>query len=239
MCRALVATGCTVRGYDFRETPVAGVQSHVAGLLDDTALSLAVGGARAVIHLAATPDDSPYPPEVLNNFEVDLVPNNIVGTYRVLEACRRVGVSKVLLASTVQVIDGQLTARNTPVTLGAAYRPRYLYACTKVMAEQLGRVYAEQHNLRVLVVRFGWCPRDPAQVAEIAADAEAQDLYLSPGDVGRYAVAFARCDTLPAFSTLYCVSKPLQHTTYDMAPTRKLLGFVPQDSWPTGCSSEE
>jgi nucleoside-diphosphate-sugar epimerase len=232
MTAGLLGAGLTVRGYDLRPAP--GIDTTVGTLLDNALLNQAMANVDLLIHLAATPDDSVYPPGDSDNFESELLPNNVLGSYRVLEAARRAGVKRVMLASTGQVVDGHLDNNNTPVTANASYAPRYLYACTKVFLEQLGRVYAEHHGLSVLAVRFGWCPRDAKQVAEITADHEAQDVYLSPGDAGRCAVAVATTQRWPKFAPVYCTSLPTRHLMYDLAPAKNLLGFVPQDKWPTG-----
>ena len=91
--------------------------------------------------------------------------------------------------------------------------------------------------MNVLAVRFGWCPRDAKQIAEITADPEAQDVYLSPGDAGRFAVAVARSHWT-GFHPVYCTSLPTRHLLYNLAPAQTLLGFVPEDKWPTGAEKE-
>src|SRR5437870_1958583 len=105
----------------------------------------------SLFHLAATPDDARFPrgapPDDGDNFLSELVPNNIVGPYQVLEAARTLKIPRVILASTGQVIDGHLRAGNIPVTPDSPPRPRYLYACTKVFLEALGQVYSRQHGI--------------------------------------------------------------------------------------------
>ena len=232
MTAGLLEAGVAVRGYDLRAAP--GIDTVVGTLLDNDLLKQAMANVDVLIHLAATPDDSMYPPGDSDNFESELLPNNVLGSYRVLEAARRAGVKRVMLASTGQVVDGHLDTNNTPVTANASYAPRFLYACTKVFLEQLGRTYAEHFGMSVLAVRFGWCPRDAKQMAEIAADPEAQDVYLSPGDAGRFAVALVSTEHWPKFAPVYCTSLPVRHLLYDLAPAKALTGFVPLDKWPTG-----
>lgn len=237
----LTAHGHHVIGYDLKKTPGLPANQCVVGTLQDNpALTDAIQSADCVIHLAATPDDAafprPAPPNDTDNFESELVPNNIVGSYRVLEAARKAGIKKVILASTGQVIDGHLDAGNIPVVASAPFKPRYLYACTKVFLESLGQVYAMNHGMKVLAVRLGWCPRDAGQVAQIRSSAEDQDVYLSPGDAGRFFLAAVETPTtkLPAFAVAYCTSLPTRHLQYDLDPACKLIGFEPQDRWPTG-----
>lgn len=233
---ALVARGHHVVGFD--RVPVPGLppdRTVIGTLADVDAIRRAVAGAACVVHLAACPDDAAYPPGETDNFLSDLVPANVVGPYHVLEAVRRAGVPRVVLASTGQVVEGHFDTANFPITASAPPRPRYLYACTKVFLEAVGQVYAREHRLGIVAVRLGWCPRDAGQVAEIAADPEAQDVFLSPGDAGRFFVAAAETP-FTGFSVVYATSRPTFNLRYDLGPARKLLGFDPQDQWPTGAT---
>ncbi|MCU0705013.1 MAG: NAD(P)-dependent oxidoreductase [Fimbriiglobus sp.] len=233
----LLVRGHMVVGYDLRPTPGLPDANNIVGsLLNADLLARAMAGVDSLVHLAAAPDDSHFPPADDNNFESELLPSNVLGSYRVMDAARRVGVRNIILASTGQVIDGHLDDRNTPITAGMPYRPRYLYACTKVFLEMLGRVYAEQHAMRVLAVRLGWCPRDAKQIAEIAADPESQDVYLSPGDAGRFFAAAVEADPAarPRWAVVYCTSLPRQQLLYDLEPAQKWLGWRPAEQWPTG-----
>lgn len=236
---ALTARGHRVIGFDRIATPGLPAEQSVIGTLADAdALRRAAVGVNCLIHLAATPDDAHFPrdtpPDDGDNFLSELVPNNVVGVYHVLEAARTAGVPRVVLASTGQVIDGHLKVNNTPVTASVLPKPRYLYACTKVFLEAMGQVYATQHGLSVLAVRLGWCPRDLGQVAEIRTRHLFQDVFLSPGDAGRFFAAAVEAKPWPGFQVVYACSRPTHLMRYDPGPAERLLGFVPQDSWPTG-----
>jgi nucleoside-diphosphate-sugar epimerase len=236
--RALLAAGHEVTGLD--RTPSPGLppgRGLVGDLADFGLLSAATAGQDCVVHLAACPDDDPAPAKdkpAGDNFLSQLVPANVVGPYQLLEACRRGGVPRVVLASTGQVIDGHLEGNNVPVTAASPYRPRYLYACTKMFLEGLGQVYHSVHGLTVLMVRFGWCPRDVGQVAEIAADPQSQDVFLSSGDAGRFVTACVEAAGPPGYGVYYATSRFTHALQYDLEPARKVLGFEPQDQWPTG-----
>lgn len=199
-----------------------------------------MAGGDCLVHLGATPDDAVYPrpapPQDVDNFEDELVPNNIVGAYRVLEAARKAGVPKLILASSGQVIVGHRKAGRIPVTTDASYAPRYLYACTKVFLEMLGQVYADHHGMKVIAVRLGWCPRNPGQVQELRDSPEDQDVYLSQADAGRFfaAAVEAPLAALPAFAPVYVTSRPAGAERYDLSPAKALVGFEPQDAWPAG-----
>ena len=235
----LMARGHGVTGFDIRPTPgLSGARSVVATLADADALRRAATGASAIIHLAATPDDANFPrksaPNDGDNFVSELVPNNVVGPYQVLEAARVLGVPRVILASSGQVVDGYEREQQIPVKADAAPRPRYLYACTKVFLEALGQVYARHHGLTVIAVRLGWCPRDAAQVEEIRHDERGQDVYLSPGDAGRFFAAAVEARILPPFTTLSATSRFTHTLRYDLSRTRELLGWEPRERWPEG-----
>jgi uronate dehydrogenase len=235
----LTARGHTVTGFDVRPTPGLSPERLVgASLADMPALRRAAAGASTIIHLAATPDDARFPrgasPDDGDNFLSELVPSNIVGPYHVMEAARTLKVPRVLLASTGQVIDGHLRDGQTPVRTEVLPRPRYLYACTKVFLEALGQVYSRQHGIAVLVVRLGWCPRDAGQVEEIRQSELAQDVYLSPGDAGRFFASAVETMTWPPYAVLYATSRFTHALRYDLAPTRELLGWEPKERWPDG-----
>lgn len=235
----LVARGHIVTGFDIRPTPGLPPERSVVGTLTDVdVMRRAAVGVNAIIHLAATPDDIQYPrgtpPNDGDNFVAELVPNNIVGPYQVMETARTLSIPRVILASTGQVIAGHLLDGNIPVTPQSPPRPRYLYACTKVFLEALGQVYANEHGIAVIAVRLGWCPRDAGQVAEIRGSELFQDVFLSPGDAGRFFAATVETPTLPAFSVLYATSRFTHLRRYDLSASKDVLGWEPRETWPDG-----
>jgi len=214
-----------VRGFDRVRTP--GLEDCVVGdIADENVVKRAVAGVGTVIHLAATPDDD-------DDFLGTLLPNNIVGVYHVMEAARLNGVRRLILASSGQVNWWQRQAEQLPVRVNDPPSPRYWYAATKMFLESIGRGYAETHGLSVIVVRLGWCPRTPAQVQEIAASEWAQDVYLSPGDAGRFFACAVEAASV-RFAIVYASSKPLRRHHFDLEPTKRLFGFEPRESWPQG-----
>jgi nucleoside-diphosphate-sugar epimerase len=237
--KELHGRGHHVIGYDLRPTPgLPAEQSVIAS--GDASLVEAARGASCLIHLAATPDDANYPrgqpPDDADNFLSELVPNNIVATYKAMEAARTLGIPRVVLTSTGQVIDGHLKAGNYPVTPESPPRPRYLYACTKVFLEALGQVYAKEHGMQVLAVRLGWCPRDTGQVNEIAGGELFQDVFISPGDVGRFYAAAVEAPTLPTYAIVYATSRFTHKLRYDLSDSQRLLNWSPREQWPAGAS---
>jgi nucleoside-diphosphate-sugar epimerase len=224
-CAELVACGHAVRGFDLAPTP--GVDDSITGsLLDADALTRAMTGVTTLIHLAATPDDA--------DFERELVPNNIVGVHRVLEAARVAGVKRLILASSGQVNDGQQLNGPWPARAEDPVTPRYWYAATKLFMESIGHSFSARHGMSVIVARLGWCPRTQEQVREIAADERFQDVYLSPGDAGRFFACAVEAPESVRFAIVYPTSRPLKRERLDLEPAKRLLGYMPRGTWPQG-----
>lgn len=222
---ALCQRGHWVRGFDV--LPDSQPDEHmVASVTDADALLRAAEGIDVMIHLAATPDD--------DDFLTKLVPNNLIGTHHALEAARQQKVKRIVLASSGQVVWWQRFSGPLPIGTDVQPTPRSWYAATKMFAEAAGRAFAEAHGLSVIAVRLGWCPRDASHVQELARTEWGPDVYLSPGDAGRFFVSATETETPIKFAVVYACSKPLRTMVYDLEPTRKLLGYVPQDQWPTG-----
>lgn len=222
--RELLARGERVRAFDRVPTPGV-VDSQVGNLTDADAVRRAAEGATAVIHLAATPDDA--------DFMTEILPNNIIGLHHVMEATRLAGAKRLVLASTGQVNWWQRERTEHAIRPDELPTPRYWYAAAKVFAESIGQGYSETHGLSVIAARLGWCPR-PGQEKEVASLDWAKDLYLSPGDAGRFFHAAVRAPLTIRFAVVYATSKHLNLPRFDLRPTKDLLGWEPREQWPDG-----
>ncbi len=221
----LQARGRRVRGFDRGTTP--GLADMVVGdLTDASAVARAVQGVQTLIHLAATPDDA--------DFLAEIVPNNLIGVYHVLESAQAAGVRRLILASSGQVVWYQRFRGPLPLTAHDPPTPRYWYAAAKLFLEGAGRAFAEKFGLSVLAVRLGWCPRTKEQVDEIRSSDWAQDVYLSPGDAGRFFACAVEATLPEPFQVVYATSRPVRQWVYEMEATRKLLGYEPREQWPQG-----
>ncbi|MFS1299966.1 NAD(P)-dependent oxidoreductase [Streptosporangium longisporum] len=146
-----------------------------------------VEGADAVVHLAGVPDEAPLP---------DLLEGNVLGTQYVLEAARRTGVGRVVLASSNR-LTGCYPAGRT-VSADMPPRPDGLYGVSKVAVEALGRLYADKFGLQVVCLRIGSLETEPADPRHLAT-------WLSPRDCAGFVWA-ALTGPDVTFAAVYAVS---------------------------------
>ena len=224
VCVELQARGHTVRGVDQRPTP--NVEDAIEGdLADKDVVYRAVEGMDTVIHLAA----------YVNNGELveTLLRPNVISPYYVCEAARELGVQRLILASSVQVIEGFGRSGRT-IGVDEGLRPRNLYAMTKAWGEIMGDMYAKLYDLAVIHVRIGWLPRSLEQAKAIANSEYGQNIYLSYADAQRFFVRCVEADVpAPGESiVLFAGSKSEGVPHMDLEPARRLLGYEPQDIWP-------
>jgi len=214
-----------VRGFDL--TPTPGLADMIVGTLTSEAdVARAVDGIDALVHLAATPDDA--------DFLAEIVPNNIIGVHHVLEHAQQAGVKRLVLASSGQVTWYERLRGPWPIKAETQPTPRYWYAAAKLFLEGAGRAFAEKFGQSVIAVRLGWCPRTKEQVEEIMESEWAQDVYLSPGDAGRFFAAAVDAPMTIRFAVVYATSRPLKQTYMDLEPARRLCAWEPTESWPHG-----
>ena len=86
-----------------------------------------------IIHLGAYPNPADF-------IDVLLGPN-VVGLYHICEAAKDLGVERLVLASTLQVVTGHQFA-DRPVRIEDGPAPVNYYALTKAWAEVTGDMYA-------------------------------------------------------------------------------------------------
>lgn len=78
---------------------------------------------------------------------------NIIGVYNILEAARRHGVKRVILASSNHAIG--FYRREREVDTDSIPRPDGFYGVTKAYCEAIGSMYADKHGLTVACLRIG------------------------------------------------------------------------------------
>jgi dTDP-glucose 4,6-dehydratase len=145
----------------------------IAGdLRDEDAVRKAVNGCQLVFHLGALisiPYSYYHPVEVTST--------NITGTLNVLQACRDLGVERIIHTSTSEVYG---TARITPINEEHPLQGQSPYSASKIGADKLVESYFCAFSLPVIIVRpfntFG--PRQSARavIPTIITQALVQDV---------------------------------------------------------------
>lgn len=226
LCDHLADRGHSVRGFD--RLPVPTLADQVIGNLADRAsVRAAVADTDTVIHLAAFRNDADF-------MQVLLEPN-VIGLYEICEVAQAAGVQRLVLASTMQVVNG-FGPEEEPIRINDGPRPTNHYALTKLWAELTGEMVARVHNLSVINVRVGWFPRDAALAQRIEASPRGKDTYLSHDDACHF---FARCVESPTPGpgecvTLFAASLPYNKARFDLADAEQAIGYRPQSRWPDG-----
>ena len=150
---ALVDAGHEVAVIDLRAPHRPDVEHREASILDSAAMNDAAAGLDALFHLAAVADVNDVVADPAAAIEL-----NVTGTVRALEAARKNGVKRFLLASTVWFyssippMDGD-TVDETALVDPAAVR--HVYTTSKVAAEMLCHDYWNMHQLPFTVLRYG------------------------------------------------------------------------------------
>jgi UDP-glucose 4-epimerase len=147
----LIACGHRPRIYDLRPSPYHApdaVPTVIADLRDLDRLCDAMQGCDAVIHLAAAADV-----DEVEAAPTDAEERNTRGTLHVLEAARRVGVGRVIYASTIWVYsDTEAALHDETLPL---HPPAHLYTATKLAGELYCRAYHELYGVEHTILRFG------------------------------------------------------------------------------------
>jgi uronate dehydrogenase len=210
--------GLPERGWAVRcldAMPVADVrpgEEHVAADVTDLAsMVAATTGASAVVHLAGIATESTWPA---------ISSANIDGTYCVLEAARRAGVSRVVLASsnhatgyTPRPDSGLLREEDAPP------RPDTYYGVSKVAMEALGSLYVDRYGLDVVCLRIGSAFAEPTTTRQLST-------WLSPADTVSLVDAALTAPS-PGFSVVWGVSANTRNW-WDLTAARA-LGYDPAD----------
>lgn len=224
----LKARGHAVRGFDRQAAREPG--EHLVGdLLDAEALAAAVQGRDIVVHCAAVPERQ--------DFVRELVPNNIVGTYNVLEAARLGGVRRVIYVSSIRVV-GALSWENGCIGLDAGLVPRDHYGLSKATGEMMAQMYASRFGLEVISARLGWFVRNTDEARMFERLSSASRMYLSHRDAQDF---FVRAVELPnvSYAAVFVTSHNRGDSAFDLKPAERLCGYTPKDSFPEGSSWPE
>ena len=212
-----------MRGFDRAPARLPG--EHVVGsLLDFEALLRAAQGMQVIVHCAAVPDRQDFPNE--------LVPTNISGTHYMFEAARLAKVERVIYVSSVRVVGG-LDWQRGRIGVEAGLVPNDHYGVSKASGELLARMYADRFGISVLSARLGWFVRNFEEAELFETVPFAPRIYLSHRDAEAFFVQAVEAE-FSGYAAVFATSKNGDDSAFDLRPTRALLGFDPEDTWPSG-----
>ncbi len=149
----------------------------------------------------------------------DLRGPNIDGVFNVFQVAHHVGVRKVIFASSNHVTGGYDHRQLWPLSADEPPWPDSLYGVTKAFGESLGRYVAYGWGMSVICLRIGWVLEQPHNEMALR-------LWLSPGDLCR--LIDCSLAAIVQYGVYYGVSAN-SRCSYDMAPARRELGYVPHD----------
>ena len=145
--------------------PSEGEEVVTADLADFNSVASAVKGVDGIVHLGAYSVEGPW--EVI-------LQSNIIGTYNVFEAARRLDVKRVVFASSNHVVG--FYRREQKIGVDVTVRPDSRYALSKCLGEALGSLYADKYGAEVLCIRIGNVEHKPLDVRRLA-------IWISPRDL--------------------------------------------------------
>jgi len=201
-----------LRLLDITPAPSPGPDEEVvvASVTDMAAMSEALTGADAVIHLGGVASEAPWD---------KIFAINIQGTYTVFEAARRAGVPRVIFASSNHAVG--FTPRSAfPAPDYAFPAPDTYYGVSKVTGEALASMYHDRYGLDAICLRILSCFERPATLRMLST-------WLSPDDAGRL---FEACLTAPrpGFRVAFGVSANSRGGWVSLDEARA-LGYEPKD----------
>lgn len=168
-----------------------------------------VAGADMVVHFAAIPDE--------RSFE-ELLRPNFLSSYVVWEAAHRVGVRRVIYASSVHAVGMHETAAG--IDTDAPHRPDTFYGLSKCFSEDLARLYWEKRGLEAVCLRIFSATESPQNPRALGT-------WLSRPDLVRMVEAAVTAPTT-GFCVVYGIS------ANDRAPVSNakvsFLGYRPRDN---------
>jgi len=150
---ALAATD-TVSVLDIKRPHRSDVRYFDVDILDLEALTHAVDGHDAVVHLAGIPHPLDNPPEEV--FRV-----NSLGTFNILEACTRTGIRRLVFMSSESTLGfafsrTRIAPLYLPVDEEHVLRPQDPYGLSKVTGEMLCRGYSGRAGIETVCLRAPW-----------------------------------------------------------------------------------
>ena len=107
-------------------------------------------GVHAVVHFGAIP---------IEDTQLNILQNNIIGTYNLFEAARINKVKRIIFASSNHAIG--FHRRKNKLDHFSIQRPDSHYGLSKAFGENISRFYADKFNIKSMCIRIGSCLMTP------------------------------------------------------------------------------
>lgn len=171
--------------------------------LADCMRAITLSRATCIIHLAALPftsDQQPGKQWMPQMFPEDTtMQSNVMGTYYIMDAARRLGVKKVIFASSYYTlglgfrISGKpFRVEYLPIDENHPQRPEDTYSLSKLLGEEILQAYARAYDIKCLALRLMGVsyPDHPYEMGNSIADKKDPGHRGGPnGTTGQYADA--------------------------------------------------
>jgi uronate dehydrogenase len=207
----LARPGRILRLLDIAEIPHGedGAEIFQASITDLSAMEAACAEVDVLLHLGGLSTEHEW---------AKILETNIHGSYVTLEAARRCGVQRAILASSNHAI-GYIGTQTGEIDAAAFPRPDTNYGVGKVALEALGSLYADRYGMDVIAIRIGSCFERPQ-------NARMLHTWLSPDDAARLIEACIAAP-VPGFRVIWGASNNTRPWV-SLAGARA-LGYAPQD----------
>lgn len=215
--RGLVNAGYSVRATDKISRRHGPVKVELADLLDREVCYHLVAASDAVVHLAN------YSDMVISDAQ-KLFNENVAMNMNVFHAALRSGVSRIIFASSIQVLGGHGLASGDPSDAvpylpldgDAPANPRNAYALSKQVGEILLEYVSRQSQISCVAIRYPWLIEQARHAFSRKTRAQASHLegvfsYLSFTDAASLVLAILR-NPLPGFR-IYLPAHPKPRRT--------------------------
>jgi nucleoside-diphosphate-sugar epimerase len=186
------------------------VEIHQGSVTDPDLLDAVCGGADAIVHLGGFAGDAPWP---------DLSEVNVGGTFQVLEAARRHGLKRVVVASSNHAVGFHVRG-SQPLADDVAPRPDSLYGASKAAGEALCQFYSVKFSMDIVCLRIGSCFDTPENHRMLST-------WLSPADFVRLITASLTASH-PGFQLVWGVSANTRR--WWSTAGGDAIGFCPEDN---------